>query len=40
MIISKTPFRISFVGGGSDHLTNIHLYQEKLYVLQLINICM
>ena len=26
MILTKTPFRISFAGGGSDYITNSNLY--------------
>ena len=26
MIISKTPLRISFIGGGTDHLINENSY--------------
>jgi D-glycero-alpha-D-manno-heptose-7-phosphate kinase len=30
MIISKTPFRISFVGGGSDHFNNKSIVPGKV----------
>ena len=29
MIISKTPLRISFIGGGTDHLINENSYSNK-----------
>ena len=29
MIISKTPFRISFVGGGSDHFNHKSIIPGK-----------
>ena len=30
MIISKTPFRISFVGGGSDHFNHKSILPGKV----------
>ena len=40
MIITRTPYRISFVGGGTD-LKSFYKYQDgQVIVQQLINIYM
>ena len=40
MIVSRTPLRMSFVGGGSDIPAYYHFEEGAVLRLQSINICM
>lgn len=40
MVISKTPFRMSFFGGGTDYPEFYQEHGEVYYLLLLINIAM